>query len=54
MIIEKDISDLTTDYYNRTLAHGKIHFGMCRKKRIKALLHWVLYLYGISGDPTIV
>ena len=41
MFTEKYISNLSTDFSGRTQAIGKIHFGMRRKKRTKALLHWV-------------
>ena len=54
MFIEKDFSNLSTDFSRRTQAIGKIHFGMRRSRRIKAILHWVKYLYCISGHPTIV
>ena len=53
MFTETDISDLSTDFSGRTQANRKIHFGMCRTKRLKALLHWVQDFYCISGDPTI-
>ena len=41
MFTEKDISDLSTDFSGRTKSNGKIHYGMKRTKRMKALLHWV-------------
>ena len=52
MFIEKGISDLSTNFSGRTQDNRKIHFGMHIPKLMKALLHWVQYLYRISGDPT--
>ena len=54
MFTEKYISNLSTDFARRTQDNGKIHIGMRRTKRMKALLHWVQGFYRISGDPTIV
>ena len=54
MFTEKDISDLSTDFSGRTKSNGKIHSGMKRTKRMKALLHWVQVFYRISGYTTIV
>ena len=53
MFIEKYIYDLSSDIARRTQANGKIHFGMRRTKRMKALLHWVQYFYRISEYPTV-
>ena len=49
---EEHISNLSTDFHGRTQANGKIKFGTGRTERTIALLHWVQYLYRISGDPT--
>ena len=54
MFTEKDISYLSTDFPGRTQDNGKIHLGMRRTKRMKAILHWVQDFYRISGYPTIV
>ena len=54
MFTEKYISNLSTDFVRRTQDNGKINFGLRRTERIDALLHWVKYLYLISGDPTII
>ena len=37
----KDIRDLRDGYAKRTVAEGRIHFGMTRTKRLKALIDWV-------------
>ena len=54
MFKELDISDSSTEFSRKTQAKGKNNFGMLRTKTMKALLHWVKYLYCISWDPTIV
>ena len=54
MFIDTDILDLSTDFSIKTQDNGKIHFGMRRTKRMKAILHWVQDFYRISGYPTIV
>ena len=52
VLTEKYISDLSTDFFRRTQANGKMNFGMRRTKRMKALMNWVHDVYRISGYPT--
>ena len=54
MFAEEYFSDLLIDFFRRTQANEKIHFGILRTKNIKSLIHWVEYFYRILGDPTIV
>jgi hypothetical protein len=53
-LTEKDISTMSTDFGNRTVANGKITFGTRRTKQLKAFVHWVQDFYRVSGNPTIV
>lgn len=49
----KEIRDLRDGYAKRTVAEGRIHFGLQRTKRIKALTEWVNDQARIDRDPTI-
>ena len=53
MFIGKDISYRSTDLYRNIQANWKIHFGLCRTKSMKALLHWVQDVYHVSVYPNI-
>ena len=49
----KDISELQSSYAKRTIAEGRIHFGMNRTKRLKALIDWIHDLERIGESPHI-
>ena len=54
MFTEEYISNLSTEFTRRTQDNGEIQFGVRRTKKMKALLHLVIYFYRVSGDPNIV
>ena len=54
ILTERDVNGLIRDYSGRTIADGRIHIGIRRSKRLKALIHWVQNFYRVSKEPTIV
>lgn len=50
---DKDVSELAESFAKRTQAEGKMHFGMARTKRLKALIHWIQDFGRVSREPTI-
>jgi hypothetical protein len=50
---EKEISELSDSYAKRTVAAGKMVFGLQRIKRLKALIHWVQDFARVNSTPTI-
>ena len=49
---EKDITKLASGYASRTIAEGRIHFGLARTKRLQALLHWVQDFQRVGEEAT--
>jgi hypothetical protein len=49
----KDISDLAESFAKRSVADGRIHFGLARTKRFKGMIHWVQDFGRVSEVPTI-
>jgi hypothetical protein len=52
-LTSKDISDLAESYAKRTVADGRINFGLQRIKRLKAFIHWVMDFKRVNKIPTI-
>jgi len=50
----EDIDSMARGYASRTVADGRIHFGIRRIKRLKALVHWAQDFRRISKIPTVV
>ena len=48
-----DIDTLASSYSKRTVAEGRIHFGLARIRRLKALIHWVQDFGRVSEEPTL-
>ena len=48
-----DISDLASSFQKRTVADGRINFGLKRTKRIKSLLQWTRDFRRINMEPNI-
>ena len=48
-----DIDMMARGYANRTMNDGRIHFGIRRIKRLKALVHWAQDFRRISNSPTV-
>ena len=52
-LTESDITSLSIVYSKRTVAEGRIHFGLHRTKRFKASIHWVQDFERVSEEPSI-
>ena len=50
---ESDISQISKDYSNRTVADGRINFGNKRIKRLKSLLNWTQDHRRVSKQPSV-
>ena len=50
---EKDISELAKAFADRTLANGRITFGLRRQNLLKSTIHWVQDFRRISRSPTL-
>jgi len=48
------VEKMRGDFGTRSTTAGKIVFGTNRTKRIKALIHWLMDFYRISGKLSIV
>ena len=48
-----DANTMAKDYMNRTLILGKLNFGICRIKKLRALLRWEQNFCCISEQPSI-
>ena len=53
MLTSADISDMAKDYGSRTVADGRILFGMRRTKMLKGFVHWTMDFYRVSQTPDI-
>jgi hypothetical protein len=53
MLREKDISDLAKAFADRTVAAGRITFGLRRQNLLKSAIHWVQDFRRISRTPTL-
>ena len=53
-LCEKEIDTLSTSFSSRTVANGRINFGLRRTKKIKFLLHWVQDFRRVSIKPMMV
>jgi len=50
---DKDVNSLEESFAKRTATEGKMYFGMAKKKKLKALVHWIKDFDRISEVPTI-
>ena len=50
---EKDISELAKGFADRSVANGKVIFGLRRTNLLKAIVHWVQDFRRISREPTL-
>ena len=53
-LTKDDIDSMARGYASRTLNDGRIHLGIRRIKRLKALVHWAQDFRRISKTPTVV
>jgi hypothetical protein len=54
ILSEKDIGDLAKAFADRTVANGRITFGLRRQNLLKSTIHWVQDFRRISRTPTLV
>ena len=47
------VNKMAKDYVNQALILGKINFGICRIKKLKALLHWAQDFHHMSEQPLV-
>ena len=52
-LTEKNISDLEYSYSKRTVADGRLVFGLQNTKRLKSIIHWVKDFARVSETPNI-
>jgi hypothetical protein len=50
-LVEKDIRDMAEEFSKRTLAQGRITFGLGRTKRLTGLMHWIQDCFRANDDP---
>jgi hypothetical protein len=50
---EKDIGSLSKGFSERTVANGRINFGLRRTNYLKATIHWTQDFRRISREPTL-
>ena len=53
-LTKNDIDSMPRGYASRTLNDGRIHLGIRRIKRLKALVHWAQDFRRISKSPTVI
>ena len=52
-LTEKDISELSKGFAERTAANGKVVFGLRRTNLLKATVHWIQDFRRISREPSL-
>ena len=50
-LVDKDIRDMADEFGKRTVAAGKIVFGLGRTKKLVGVMHWVQDCYRASDIP---
>ena len=50
---EEDITTLASEYSRRTVANGRIYFGLQRKTKLKSTIHWIQDFKRCGEVPTI-
>ena len=53
-LTEKDVSSISLDWANRTIALSRFHIGTKRLKSLQLLIHWIQDFRRVSGTPLIV
>ena len=53
-LTEKDIRGMATDFARRTVAEGRLYFGVRRSKWMTAITYWLQDFDRVSREPTIV
>jgi hypothetical protein len=50
-LVEKDIRDMAEEFAKRTIAGGRIVFGLGRIKRLTGVMHWIQDCFRASDAP---
>lgn len=50
-LVEKDIRDLAEDFAKRTVANGRMTFGLGRTKKLIGVMHWIQDCFRTADDP---
>jgi hypothetical protein len=50
-LIDKDIRDMTEEFAKRSVAQGRITFGLGCIKRLTGLMHWMQDCFRTNDDP---
>jgi hypothetical protein len=50
-LVEKDIRDMAEEFAKRTVAGGRIVFGLERTKRLTGVMHWIQDCFRASDAP---
>jgi hypothetical protein len=53
-LTEKDVTSISSDWANRTVALGRFYIGTKRLKSLQSLIHWIQDFRRVSGTPSIV
>ena len=53
-LTEKDISSISLDWANRTIALSRFHIGTKRLKSLQLLIHWIQDFRRVSSIPSII
>ncbi len=50
-LVEKDIRDMADEFGKRTIANGRIVFGLGRTKKLTGVMHWIQDCFRASDVP---
>jgi hypothetical protein len=50
-LVEKDIRDMAEEFAKRTVANGRMTFGLGRTKKLCGLMHWIQDCFRCADDP---
>jgi hypothetical protein len=51
-LVEKDIRDMADEFGKRTVANGRIVFGLGRTKKLTGVMHWIQDCYRADDAPS--
>ena len=51
-LVEKDIRDMADEFGKRTVANGRIVFGLGRTKKLTGVMHWIQDCYRADDVPS--
>jgi hypothetical protein len=50
-LVDKDIRDMAEEFAKRSIAQGRITFGLGHIKKLTGLMHWMQDCFHTSDDP---